>query len=135
MLLWCIAAVAILLIGTFVFAAMIAVPGLTTNIWIICAMMVLSGATIALWNVTVVSLRQEITPDHVLGRLNSAYRLLAWGSQPLGALLGGLVAGVVGLQWTFVIFGLGTLVTLVFLPAISNSRIAAAIEASGATSR
>ena len=36
------------------------------------------------------SLRQRITPDPLLGRVNSAYRLLAWGTMPLGAAAGGL---------------------------------------------
>lgn len=43
-----------------------------------------------LWNVVTVSMRQEIIPDHLLGRVNSAYRFFALGTQPIGALVGGL---------------------------------------------
>jgi hypothetical protein len=39
-----------------------------------------------------VSLRQRIAPDHLLGRVNAGYRLFAWGTMPIGALLGGLIA-------------------------------------------
>lgn len=40
----------------------------------------------AMWGAVIaVSLRQTIVPERLLGRVNSAYRLLAWGSQPLGA--------------------------------------------------
>ena len=48
-------------------------------------------------NVVMVSLRQRVTPDRLLGRVNSAYRLVAWGTMPIGALLGGLVADAFGL--------------------------------------
>jgi MFS family permease len=43
------------------------------------------------WNVVTVSLRQEIIPDQLLGRVNSVYRFFALGTMPLGAILGGLV--------------------------------------------
>ena len=44
-----------------------------------------------MWNVLAVSIRQEIIPDKLLGRVNSVYRLLALGSVPIGALLGGSI--------------------------------------------
>jgi predicted MFS family arabinose efflux permease len=53
------------------------------------------------WNVISVSLRQRITPDHLLGRMNSTYRLLGWGTMPIGAALGGAIAQWVGLRATF----------------------------------
>ncbi len=43
-----------------------------------------------LWNVVTVSMRQEIIPDHILGRVNSVYRFFGLGSQPIGAIIGGL---------------------------------------------
>jgi MFS family permease len=54
------------------------------------------GATMA--NVHVISLRQAITPDHTLGRMNASYRFLSWGALPLGALLGGLLGDALGLR-------------------------------------
>ena len=42
-----------------------------------------------LWNVITVSLRQSIIPTHLLGRVNSVYRFFAWGSLPIGTLIGG----------------------------------------------
>lgn len=47
-----------------------------------------------LWNVITVSLRQQIIPDHLLGRVNSAYRFFGWGMMPIGSLLGGFVIAV-----------------------------------------
>ena len=63
----------------------IAVPGLTTNAWLVGVRVRVAGFGIVLWNVVTVSLRQRIVPDALLGRLNASYRLLAWGSQPIGA--------------------------------------------------
>jgi MFS family permease len=43
------------------------------------------------WNTVSVATRQRTIPDHLLGRVNSVYRLLAWGMMPLGLLLSGLI--------------------------------------------
>ena len=65
--------------------------GLATH-WVIAwAMFLAFTFTAVLWNVITVSLRQTIIPDHLLGRVNSVYRFLAWGMMPLGLLLGGLL--------------------------------------------
>jgi len=42
------------------------------------------------WNVVSVSTRQRLIPDALLGRVNSLYRLLAWGMMPVGLILSGL---------------------------------------------
>ena len=55
------------------------------------------------WNVITVSLRQRIVPDELLGRVNAGYRLLAWGTMPIGALLAGFTASQYGLRATFAI--------------------------------
>ena len=44
-------------------------------------------------------------PGRLLGRVNSAYRLVAWGTQPLGAALGGLLAAVAGLRAPYLLAG------------------------------
>lgn len=46
------------------------------------------------WNVVSVSTRQRLIPDALLGRVNSLYRLLAWGMMPLGLVLSGLVVSL-----------------------------------------
>ncbi|WP_228454147.1 MFS transporter [Streptomyces alkaliphilus] len=84
-------------------ALMVGTPALTTNPFLIGAAFVLGGVGVVASNVVMVSLRQRITPDRLLGRVNSAYRLVAWGTRPLGALLGGLVAEVWGLRAVFAV--------------------------------
>ncbi len=49
------------------------------------------------WNIVTVSIRQRIVPDQLLGRVNAGYRLAAWGTMPLGAALGGIIANTFGI--------------------------------------
>jgi predicted MFS family arabinose efflux permease len=56
------------------------------------------GAGVAIGNVNVVTLRQVLTPDGLLGRMNASYRLLSYGAIPLGSLLGGVLGGLIGLR-------------------------------------
>ena len=90
----------------------------------------LAGAAGIMWNVVTVSLRQRIVPDALLGRVNASYRLLAWGSQPIGALLGGLIAQVAGLQVVFLIAG-GMIALLLVARTIVTDEAIAAAEAEG----
>jgi MFS family permease len=61
---------------------------------------------IVVWNIVTISLRQTIVPAHLLGRVNSVYRLVAWGTIPLGAAAGGAVAAVAGIRSLFLLSGL-----------------------------
>lgn len=81
----------------------------TANPYVIGALFFLGGATNIVWNIITVSLRQRVTPDHLLGRVNSGYRVVAWGSIPLGAATGGLLAQVFGLRPVFAIMAAATL--------------------------
>jgi len=63
--------------------------GLTSS-WQLFWLLTAFGTFFAvLWNVITVSLRQSIIPTHLLGRVNSVYRFFAWGSIPIGTLIGG----------------------------------------------
>lgn len=59
--------------------------------WLLTA---ISTIFAVLWNVITVSLRQSIIPTHLLGRVNSVYRFFAWGSIPIGTLIGGAIVDV-----------------------------------------
>jgi hypothetical protein len=48
--------------------------------------------------VIAVSHRQRVVPDRLLGRLNAAYRLLAYGALPVGALCAGVLARYAGIR-------------------------------------
>ena len=53
------------------------------------------------------SLRQAITPAHMLGRVNATMRVIALGTAPLGALLAGGLGELLGLRPTLAIGALG----------------------------
>jgi MFS family permease len=93
----------VLLLAVITSVVVMAVPLLTAEPVIIAVALVLLGVTVMFWNVITVSLRQTITPDHLLGRLNAAYRFFGWGAGPLGALAGGLIAQVFGIRAVFVL--------------------------------
>lgn len=94
----------------------VATPFFTANPFLIAGGMLIGGITVSVWNVITVSLRQRVTPTRLLGRLNSAYRLLAWGTMPLGALAGGLIGQLFGVRWVFLVMGI--LVVLQLIPMI-----------------
>jgi MFS family permease len=106
--------------------ANVGILALTTNPLVIAAAFLLGGLTGALWNVVAVSLRQRITPDRILGRINSSYRLVAWGTRPLGAAAGGLLGQLLGLRAVFAIAAALILITLIGMPQLSDTAISAA---------
>ena len=106
----------------------LAVPAITANVIAIGASFVAFGAISVLWNVITVSLRQRITPDRLLGRMNSVYRLMGWGTMPLGALLAGVLGDAFGLRTVFwVSAAINASLLLGFL--VVNERSIAASEA------
>jgi MFS family permease len=57
-----------------------------------------------------VTVRQMLSPDHMQARINTAGRLIAGSGQPIGALLGGLLAEVLPIRLTFAVLALGVAV-------------------------
>lgn len=48
---------------------------------------------------TGITYRQTASPDELVSSVNVVGRMVAWGGQPLGALLGGVVADGAGVRW------------------------------------
>lgn len=48
------------------------------------------------YNITQVTARQRICPEHLLGRMNASIRFMVWGSMPIGALVSGLLGTAIG---------------------------------------
>ena len=106
--------------------------GLSTGPWLAGTMFGLVGFFTVVFNVVLGSLRQALSPDRLLGRVISAFRLFSYGAVPLGSLLGGLVARTFGLRAPFVVAGVVIPVTaLLCLPAINARTIADARRAAG----
>ena len=118
----------VLTVSIVSFGLALLVPGLTTNVAIVAASGSLAGSA-ALWNVITVSLRQRIIPDHLLGRVNSAYRLLGWGSMPLGAAAGGALAEVLSVRAVFLVAGALVLLQVIPLRLVITDRVISDAEA------
>ena len=117
--------------------------GLTSQGWLAWAMLGLASLSAVIWNVITVSLRQEIIPDELLGRVNSVYRFFGWGMIPIGTFLGGVLVAVTedtlgretGLRVPFLVASALQAVLLIYaLPRLSSAKIAAAREAAAASS-
>jgi MFS family permease len=71
------------------------------------------------WNINQVSLRQAITPTRMQGKMNATMRFIVWGTIPLGQIVGGFLASIIGLHNTIWIGALGGLIA--FLPVALSS--------------
>jgi predicted MFS family arabinose efflux permease len=95
-----------LIIAGAVDAAVFTGLGLAPDPAVAALMLAGQGVAVTMWNVVTVSLRQQIVPTYLLGRVNSVYRMLGWGLMPVGALAGGFVAHAAGLRAPYVVAGL-----------------------------
>jgi MFS family permease len=73
------------------------------------------GIGLGISSVHAVSLRQAVTPDGLLGRMNASYRFLVYGAIPLGALFGGVLGETIGLRPALVVSVLGLLLALAWV--------------------
>ncbi|MFI6332220.1 MFS transporter [Micromonospora chersina] len=94
----------------------------TSSAWIAGGAFVLLGATSTLVTVAVVSARQQLVPDHLLGRVVSAFRLIGNGAAPIGSMLGGLVATSAGLRAPMVAAAAFTAAAVAVLAALLFGR-------------
>ena len=109
-----------------VMAVGIAIMGATSNAWVAAG----AFATLAFfeeqWNVISVTYRQSRTPDEMLGRIMSSFRVIAYGTFPIGAVLGGLIAQATSLRVAF-FFGAAAMAALlpVVVVVMSESELSA----------
>jgi MFS family permease len=81
----------------------------TDLVWIVIPQPILIGIVLAVscsvggaFNVVFGSIRQRIVPNHLLGRVMASFRVISWGSLPIGALLGGIIGQTFGLTAVFI---------------------------------
>ena len=125
---------ALVLIGLVSGAGMLAIAAMS-NAWAVGPLLAIEAFGGVVWNVITVSLRQAMIPSHLMGRVNSAYRLVGWGTIPLGALVGGIVAKAFGIRAPFYAAGALLLIFAVTLfrrmiPQIAAVEAARALEES-----
>ena len=112
------------LIGTAVIigVANLLLPLARGPVWVCAAILAVAQLGDMAWSIYTInelSLRQAITPDHLLGRVNSAMHLVFRGVMPLGALAGGALAEAAGIRTALFAGAVGVLLStlcLVFSP-------------------
>lgn len=78
--------------------------GLAPNAWLAVAAFAASAGAVSVWNVPWGSLRQQIVPPEIFGRVLGVIRTVTWGLFPVATLLGGSV-GRADLRLPFLIGG------------------------------
>lgn len=75
------------------------------------AILFVSFVGVLIYNITQLSYRQSLVPRQIQGRMNASIRTLVWGVIPIGNLLGGAVAQVVGVRETVVLMAALTVIS------------------------
>jgi MFS family permease len=120
-----------LLISVALFGIGMFAPYLTTNPFIVAGSFGLSSFGSVLWNVQAVSIRQALIPDNLLGRVNSVYRLLALGLNPIGAIFGGTIVKILdnsfsrefALRFPFLLGGIFMLILFLSAPRLLSQKL------------
>ena len=85
---------------------------LTTEVFIAMALYLGLNAASQAVILTGIIYRQQVTPDHLQGRVNVVARMIAWGGQPFGAVLAGVVASTISVRAALLAGGLGVALSL-----------------------
>ena len=77
----------------------------TTNAAVAAALWSTASWAVIVWNVLTMSLRQQLIPEALFGRVQGAWRTVVYGTIPLGAAIGGVVAATFGLTAPLIVLG------------------------------
>ena len=105
-------------LGSFPLVAVALAPQDNPVPWIIAGFFI-GSAMVVIYNVTQVSFRQAITPERMQGRMNATMRFIVWGTIPIGAFVGGILGGTIGVHNTIWVGAIGSF--LGFLPVLLSS--------------
>jgi len=75
----------------------------------------LIGFSSLVFNITQVSARQALCPEHLLGRMNASIRFFVWGVMPISALLAGAFATWFGLAPVLLVGAIGAVLSTWFI--------------------
>jgi predicted MFS family arabinose efflux permease len=106
-------------ISTAISAPMMFVAPFVEHDWTLGVLAVAQGfwwSCGVVYNITQVSFRQGLCPPELLGRMNATMRFLVWGTLPLGAFVGGLLGGAIGVRATLLVAAVGG--ALAFVPPL-----------------
>jgi predicted MFS family arabinose efflux permease len=108
--------------GWTIAGAAIVVLALAPNAWVAGAAMCIVIAGLMFGNVLWSPMMQELVPPELLGRASSVDWLMSLSLSPLGVIVAGAVAGVIGTRSTMVIGGCASasLLAILFIPGVRD---------------
>ncbi|MFC9243826.1 MFS transporter [Streptomyces sp. NPDC057136] len=109
-----------IVVGAVLFPAPIAIAAAADGpFWLragaLAASEFLSGFGVMLFDVNLNALQTAVIPDGVRSRVAGAYSTINYGIRPVGAIVGGLLATMVGLRATLLIAAVGGALSLLWL--------------------
>lgn len=78
--------------------ALLIVPAFSHSVAAVWITTFIAGAGLSLWFVSVTAFRQRLTPKDLLGRANSAFRVIGYAGMPIGSFLVGVLGSLFSLQ-------------------------------------
>lgn len=114
----------IIIIGLVVGGASIITFGILKNYILIVLSNALGTFAVSLISPCIVTLRQSITPKHLLGRVQSTSRFMTWTLIPISAYFSGLLSNLLGTSITIVLGGIIRMAAAIMLIKASKNLIA-----------
>lgn len=109
--------------GMIIECAAIALIGVAPAVWLIALLAAVMGFANTVKLIASMSLRQELTPNHLLGRVTSAFWILIRVPRPIGAVATTALGGAIGAAPVIVLMGvLGLVVALAGLLTPARTR-------------
>ena len=106
-------------------AAVVMVLTITTPSLALAALsFLLVGAGPVLWIISSTTLRQSVTPDHLLGRVSAVITTATWGCRPIGSAIGAVIGSAFGAETCIVVAAFGFLIQAAIIIASPVRRLA-----------
>lgn len=106
----------VMIVSSFLWAAVWFAYLVAPNLVVVGLLTAVTFVLGPIYNVTQMSYRLALIPDRLQGRVNSVFRLVAFGGQPIGLALTGVLLDRIGVYDTIAIMG-GVLLFMAFLTA------------------
>jgi MFS family permease len=78
-----------------------------TTVGVLALVLAVAGAFVAITVIHVMTIRQTVTPNRLLARMNASYRTLGYGVMPVGAVLGGILGEAFDLRSALAVGAIG----------------------------
>lgn len=95
----------VMIVALFGIASTMLILGLVPGVVVALAAFAIMGLAGGTWNVLSATRRQRRTPHDMIGRVSSAFRVVAWGVIPIGAGLGGVIGERFGVSAVYLVAG------------------------------